>query len=130
MDMAGNPVEAPFSWTFGVLDQPCGTAEFYSLDSKRITNPGYVVNAMTPLIDGALSVMAYNPQHGELSWLQNTRIEHIDLLYRKISSLSWQPALDINGNAAEFFDDVGVVVPCTVNKNAASLIGSFFFSNH
>jgi hypothetical protein len=41
-----------------------------------------------------------------LSWIENTRIEAITLLYRKSGSSAWLTALDASGIPAEFFDDV------------------------
>jgi hypothetical protein len=103
-DLAGNALKS-FSWTFGVQEPECGQAEFYGIATSSITS-AYIVNALTPLADGVMSVNAYNPKHKELSWVQNTRIQKIDLLYRKSASIYWLPALDTQGNPAAFFDDV------------------------
>jgi hypothetical protein len=103
-DLAGNRASSPYSWTFGVQEQQCGQAEFYGIETN--IDSAFVVNSFATLIDGALNITAYNPDHAELSWVENTRISNIDLLYRKSGSNAWQPALDINGKAAAFYDDV------------------------
>jgi hypothetical protein len=105
MDLAGNPLVSPFSWTFGIQEQDCGQAEFVNMATSGLLFT-YLINTMTPLLDGGISVAAYNPDHKKMSWLQNTRIEHIDLLYRKSESMNWLPALNPAGFPAEFFDDV------------------------
>jgi hypothetical protein len=38
--------------------------------------------------------------------VENTRIDSIDLMYRKHGAKDWLSALDINGNQAAFYDDV------------------------
>ena len=86
----------------------CGQAEFYGIDTNS-KGSAYVVNAMTPLVNNAITISAYNPTHKELSWVENTRIEQIDLLYRNHGSSSWAPALDVNANHAAFYDDVSGV---------------------
>jgi hypothetical protein len=96
-----------FSWTVGVQEPECGQAEFYGLDTTSGVS-AFVVNSRTPLANGVMNVSAYNPKHKELSWVQNTRINKIDLLYRKSATVSWLPALNGNGDPAEFYDDVSV----------------------
>ncbi len=86
-------------------EPPCGRAEFSGLSVSGAAS-AFVVNSATPLVDSVISIAAYNPTHKDLSWVQNTRIEKIDLLYRKLGSNPWQPALDINGDPAAFYDDV------------------------
>jgi hypothetical protein len=109
IDLADNTLATPFSWTFGVQEPPCGRAEFSGLSVSSAAS-AFGVNSATPLVDGVISIAAYNPTHKDLSWVQNTRIEKIDLLYRKLGSSPWQPALDINGDPAAFYDDVRVRV--------------------
>ncbi len=89
-------------------EPPCGRAEFSGLSVSAAS--AFVINSATPLVDGIISIAAYNPTHKDLSWVQNTRIEKIDLLYRKLGSSPWLPALDINGDPAAFYDDVRVRV--------------------
>ena len=104
-DFNGNFDDAPFSWTFGVQESSCGQAEFYDLETSSLAAP-LVINSATPMTDGRVTVTAYNPSHKELSWVQNTRIKNITLMYRASGSSKLQPALDVNGSPAEFFDDV------------------------
>ncbi len=63
-----------------------------------------IVNARTPLANSVMNVTAYNPKNKELSWVLNTRVNKIDLLYRKSATVSWLPALNGNGDPAEFYD--------------------------
>jgi hypothetical protein len=105
-DLAGNRASSPFSWTFGVQEPECGRAEFYGINTT--INSALVFNSSTLLVDGAAKITAYNPNHKELSWVHNTRIETIDLLYRKSGFNDWLPALDMNGNPAAFYDDVRI----------------------
>ena len=84
----------------------CGQAEFYGMEASTNTASAFIVNVFTSLTNGVIDVNAYNPKHKELSWVQNTRIKNITLEYRKSGSRQWSDALDVNGNPAEFFDDV------------------------
>ena len=102
--MSGNIPTAPFSWTFGVQEHICGQAEFYGIETSSVAS-AFIVNAQTPLASG-FTVTAYNPTHEDLSWIENTRIKSITLLYRKVGSSNWLVALDIKGNPAAFYDDV------------------------
>jgi hypothetical protein len=103
-DFAGNALKS-FSWSFGVEEFECGKAEFYGIETNSVA-PTFIVNSLTQLSNGVLAVPAYNPAHKELSWIENTRIEAITLLYRKSGSSAWLTALDASGIPAEFFDDV------------------------
>ncbi len=85
-------------------EQECGRAEFHGI--KTSADSALVVNSLTPVVNGAIIITAHNPNHKELSWVQNTRIEVIDLLYRKSGALKWVGAKDVNGNPAAFYDDV------------------------
>ncbi len=103
-DLAKNVLK-PYSWTFGVQEPTCGQADFYSIVKGSVPSV-YVVNSYTSLIDNSVNVSAYNPNHKDLSWVENTRIDSIDLMYRKHGAKDWLSALDINGNQAAFYDDV------------------------
>ncbi len=101
-DLAANTLKK-VSWTFGVQEPQCGQAEFYGLESSLAS--AFVINAQTSLTNGVL-MAAYNPVRSELSWVENTRIKNITLLYRKTGSGKWLVAKDMTGLPAEFFDDV------------------------
>ncbi len=106
-DLAGNMHSSPISWTFGVHEQPCGQAEFYG-DGVAGTRKAFVINTKTVTSDGVLPVTAYNPNHKQLSWVENRRIKAIDLLYRPSGTQDWLAAKDVNGNQAAFYDDVSL----------------------
>ncbi len=90
-----------------MIEPGCGQAEFYSTEPSG-TPLVLFVNALTALTDGVVPVTAYNPNHKELSWVHNTRIDVIDLLYRKNGANKWVVAKDVNGNSAAFYDDVSL----------------------
>jgi hypothetical protein len=90
----------------------CGQAEFYSSVNSD-TPLEFVVNTLVGLPDGVVNVTAFNPNHNELSWVRNTRIDVIDLLYRKSGSSKWLQAKDVHGNPAAFYDDVSFVMTPT-----------------
>ena len=104
-DFTGNFHDNPFSWSFGVHEGPCGHAEFYGLDASNLGST-LILNSLTPLVEGTVNITAYNPTHKEQSWVQNTRIKNITLMYRKEGSSVLVPALDVKGYPLEFFDDV------------------------
>jgi hypothetical protein len=106
-DFAGNMHSTPISWTFGVREQPCGQAEFYSNDVADIHN-AFVINSKAVPSNGIFPVNAYNPNHKQLSWVENARIKAIDLLYRPSGTQDWLFAKDVNGNQASFYDDVSL----------------------
>ncbi len=105
-DLSGNAMES-FSWEFGVSEPICGQAEFYSSVNSD-TPLEFVANTLTDLTDGVVNVTAFNPNHNELSWVHNTRIDVIELLYRKSGSSKWLQAKDVHENPAAFYDDVSL----------------------
>ncbi len=104
-DVTGNFNDDPLSWTFGVHEGSCGHAEFYGLDASNLGST-LILNSLTPLAEGTVNITAYNPTHKEQSWVQNTRIKNITLMYRKEGSNVLLPALDVSGTPLEFYDDV------------------------
>ncbi len=104
-DITGNFNDDALVWSFGVQEQLCGEAEFYGLDASNLGST-LVLNSLTPLVEGTVNITAYNPTHKEQSWVQNTRIKNITLMYRKAGSSALLPALDVKGYPVEFFDDV------------------------
>jgi hypothetical protein len=107
-DLANNILDS-FSWSFGILEQECGRAEFYGIETSSPIST-FVVNSQTELADGAATITALNPKQKELAWIENTRISNITLLYRNDGSGKWVNARGPNGSSLEFFDDVRLPV--------------------
>ena len=106
-DLNGNIRDVPYSWSFGVRETACGQAEFYGNEVTGIRD-AFVANSKSITSKGVLDVTAYNPNHKQLSWVENTRIKAIDLLHRPAGTHAWLVAKDVNGNQAAFYDDVSL----------------------
>ena len=103
-DVVGNTNMDVFSWTFVVEEPTCGRAEFMD----NLASSHFVLNSASNNANG-INVSVYNPDQSVLPWIKNLRIQSIALVYRKLRSSDWVPALDIQGNPAEFYDDVSLL---------------------
>ncbi len=102
-DLAGNTNSDKFSWSFVVEEPACGRAEFMgNLASSRL-----VINSATSSI-GGLDVSIYNPDQATQTWVDNQRIQLIELVYRGSHSSPWIQALDRQDNLVQFYDDVSL----------------------
>jgi hypothetical protein len=100
-DFVGNTNEDIFSWTFVVAEPPCGQAEFLADFAA-----GHIVLTSASNLRDGINISIYNPAQASQAWVDNLRIQSIELLYRKVHSPIWIHALDMEGNPAEFYDDV------------------------
>ncbi len=100
-DLVGNTNLNVFSWTFVVEETACGRAEFLG----NLASSQLALNSASSLASG-INVSVYNPDQSVKPWIDNLRIQSIALVYRKLHSSDWVSALDMQGNAAEFYDDV------------------------
>ena len=100
-DLVGNTNMDVFSWTFVVEETACGRAEFLG----NLASTQLVLNSASSLASG-VNVSVYNPDQSVQPWVKNLRIQSIALVYRTLHSSDWISALDVQGNAAEFYDDV------------------------
>ncbi len=100
-DLVGNTNMDVFSWTFVVEETACGRVEFLG----NLASSQLALNSAFNLASG-INVSVYNPDQSVKPWIDNLRIQSIALVYRKLHSSDWVPALDMQGHATEFYDDV------------------------
>ena len=103
-DIVGNILEAPAQWTAVVNPPACGQAEFSGLDPGSAST--LAINSKTSIIDGSISISISNPDQATQTWVGNSQILAIDLLYRLAGSDEWLPALSKDGAPVMFFADV------------------------
>ncbi len=105
-DLAGNTNSNKFSWSFVVEEPACGRAEFLG----DLVSSQLVLNSASNLAAG-VDVSVYNPDQATQTWVDNLRIQSIELVYRSAhSATQWMQALDLQGSPVEFFDDVSLTV--------------------
>ncbi len=106
-DLAGNLLEAPATWSVRVNAAACGHAVFSGLDPASMTT--LAISSKTPFTDGAVSISISNPDQTR-SWVGNSQIKSVSLLYRRADSVQWLPAHDKTSAPVEFFDDVRTIL--------------------
>ncbi len=103
-DLVGNILDSHSQWTAVVNPLACGQAKFSGLDPGSAST--LAINSKTPLVDESISISISNPDQATHTWVGNSQILAIDLLYRLAGSDEWLPALSKDGAPVMFFDDV------------------------